>query len=200
MKPYEPRRSIQPRSRWNATAYILLGLAWVVGFVGLAWIVVSIAASQAAPNPGSAAGLAGSGQPGTPRGVVSAVPPVATAGVPVSYAVLGAMVEAEIGSVLLGGKASWMPEKYGPDYLAMRLPKGTEVRICAATCLDMVVKDYGPSSRLYPDRIADIAVIRWEQICEIPRRWGICEITVEYGGGPRATLPPTDLAPETGAP
>lgn len=101
------------------------------------------------------------------------------------------MVEAEIGSVL-AGKASWMPAKYGRDYLAMRIPKGTEVRICAATCLDMTVNDYGPSKRIHPDRIADIAVGRWEHICGMPRSRGFCRVTVEYGGGPRVTLPPTD--------
>lgn len=42
MKPYEPRRSIEPRSRWNATAWLLIASAWVVGLVGLAWIVVEV--------------------------------------------------------------------------------------------------------------------------------------------------------------
>lgn len=189
-------------SRWNALAWILLVLSWVIaGFV--LWFLFGrpIAASSSAPDGSSAAVLPRPAQSGTPhvepaapyaveKSGGSSVTPAA-GGVPPSYAVLGAMVEAELGSVLTG-KASWMPEKFGRDYLAMRIPKGTRVRICAATCWDAVVMDYGPSKRIHPDRIADIAVVRWEQICNAPRSQGICEVTVEYGGGPRMTLPPTD--------
>ena len=72
----------------------------------------------------------------------------------------------------------------------MRLPKGTAVRICAATRWDSVVVDYDPSNRLHPERIADIAVVRWERICGMDRSRGLCRVTVEVGG-PIPTLPPT---------
>ena len=75
------------------------------------------------------------------------------------------------------GTASWVAPKWGRDYLAMRLPKGTHVRICAVTCWDAVVVDYGPAKRT--GRIADIAVERWEAIVGKPRSRGLATVTVE---------------------
>jgi hypothetical protein len=79
------------------------------------------------------------------------------------------------------GIASWMPAKYGRDYLAMRLPKGTVVTICGpgGCWRNAVVMDYGPSGRIHPDRIADIAVGRWESICGVPKELGLCPVSVD---------------------
>lgn len=39
--PEQPVRR-EPRSRWNATAWVLLGIAWIVGFVLLALLVAAV--------------------------------------------------------------------------------------------------------------------------------------------------------------
>jgi hypothetical protein len=78
------------------------------------------------------------------------------------------------------GIASWVAPRYGRSYLAMRLPKGTHVRICAVTCWDGVVNDYGPAKRT--GRIADIAVGRWEAITGLPRSRGLGRVTVAITG------------------
>jgi hypothetical protein len=95
------------------------------------------------------------------------------------------------------GIASWMPAKYGPDYLAMRLPRGTIVSICgpAACWRNAVVMDYGPSGRIHPDRIADIAVGRWTEICGVPREMGLCPVSVDVVR--RVPLPETSTEEET---
>lgn len=106
-----------------------------------------------------------------------------------------------IGTVLIEGKASWMPAKYGSGYLAMRIPRGTRVTLCGnGGCWTTRVNDYGPSKRIHPDRIADIAVGQWERICGLDRSAGLCRITAEYGGKvreqkPNPTGPPTDHVP-----
>jgi|GEM_PF-5379325 len=93
----------------RATAYILLGLAWLIGLVLIALLVAhlarSVAASSEAQDPGSSAGLIGPGLRGTPHVGEAAVVAVASrnAGVPTPEQArteaLGAMVEGEIGTV-----------------------------------------------------------------------------------------------------
>jgi hypothetical protein len=46
---------------------------------------------------------------------------------------------------------------YDNGTTAMRLPRGTRIRICGnGGCIDRVVNDYGPSSRIRPVRIVDM--------------------------------------------
>lgn len=80
---------------------------------------------------------------------------------------------------LISGIASWMPEKYGPTYLALPQGPGFFVRICGATCVELESMDTGPNQRIHPDRVADLAVVLWEQVCGVPRAIGLCPVTVE---------------------
>jgi hypothetical protein len=94
------------------------------------------------------------------------------------------------------GIASQADESHGANYLAMREPRGTRARICGAgDCLTLTVNDYGPSARIRPRRVADIAVGHWERITGLPRSRGLGQVTVTILSrphGPAPTLPPTD--------
>ena len=86
-----------------------------------------------------------------------------------------------ISTALVGGIASWMPERYGSRYLALPEGRGLPVRICAARCLELTSTDAGPDRAMQrAGRVADIGVIAWEHICGLPRSRGLCEVTVEY--------------------
>ena len=75
------------------------------------------------------------------------------------------------------GTASWMPERYGADYLALPGGPGIRVTICAATCLTMTSNDAGPDlSMQRAGRVADIGVLAWERICGVPRYIGLCQV------------------------
>ena len=95
-----------------------------------------------------------------------------------------------IGTALVGGWISWAEPFHGGDYLATRFPRGTLVRICAVECLLRRTTDFGPHAGIRPNRIADLAVLDWEQICRLPRDRGLCPGTVE--AIPEIVLPATD--------
>lgn len=84
-------------------------------------------------------------------------------------------------AAIVSGLASWMPEFYGPAYLALPQGAGRRVRLCGAGgCLVMVSNDSGPSLAMQRlGRIADVAVLAWERICGVPRSIGLCRITEE---------------------
>jgi hypothetical protein len=91
------------------------------------------------------------------------------------------------------GVANFADPSHGIDYLAMRLPRGTDVRICGdGGCLSMTVNDYGPAKST--GDIADIALVRFAAVCdytiEQARRMGECEVVISYGA---RELPPTDI-------
>jgi len=96
-----------------------------------------------------------------------------------------------LAAVVVSGVASWMPERFGDDYLALPDGPGHTVTICAARCKTMTSTDAGPDKAMQRrGRVADIGVKAWEYICGLPRSAGLCRVTVSYGAGP--TLPPTD--------
>ncbi|HXG40431.1 MAG TPA: hypothetical protein VNJ28_05765 [Candidatus Limnocylindrales bacterium] len=67
---------------------------------------------------------------------------------------------------------------YDNGTTAMRLPRGTIVRICgAAGCIERVVNDYGPSPR-YAERIVDLYRPDFFRICGCPRWAGTTRVTV----------------------
>lgn len=76
------------------------------------------------------------------------------------------------------GIASWMPEKYGARYLALPEGPGHRVRICAARCIVLTSMDTGPVRRIYPDRVADLSVVLWERVCNLPRSHGLCRVSI----------------------
>ena len=94
--------------------------------------------------------------------------------------------------VTIEGIASWVAPKWGRDYLAMRLPRGTRVTLSGpGGTWHAVVNDYGPARRT--GRIADIAVGRWEDITGLDRSLGLARITVVITKMAGPTLPPTDM-------
>lgn len=103
--------------------------------------------------------------------------------------------QGQVGTPLIAGGANFAEPGHGPDYLAMRLPRHTRVRICGAgSCRVMVTNDVGPKSRA---KVADIALVRFTAICGFPdqdtaRRAGICAVEIEVLGHLAIALPPTD--------
>lgn len=78
-------------------------------------------------------------------------------------------------SATLRGYASF----YDRGTTAMRLPMGTRVRICGqAGCIERVVSDYGPSSRIRPLRVADLYRPDFFAICGCPASAGTTWVTV----------------------
>jgi hypothetical protein len=93
---------------------------------------------------------------------------------------------------IVSGVASWMPERFGPDYLALPGGPGQTVTICAERCLRMTSTDAGPDKAMQRrGRVADIGVKAWEYICGLPRSAGLCRVTVRYGP---LLVPATDTA------
>ena len=143
-----------------------------------------VASHPAGPGIGATRGGAPSPSPAVVNVTTSEGAPSPTTSTPGDYSV-----------VILEGLAGWAVPSLGRDYLAMRLPRGTIVTICGpGGCWRHArVNDYGPSKRLHPDRIADVALHHWEDICGVPKSMGLCNATAtieKRGASP--TLPPTD--------
>jgi hypothetical protein len=81
-------------------------------------------------------------------------------------------------------------------YLAIPLGPGVRIRICGpAACLVATSTDAGPDhDMLEAGRIADLDVGRWELLCGMPARFGLCPGSWVVIGShtPAVTLPPTD--------
>lgn len=92
--------------------------------------------------------------------------------------------------VLVVGIASWMPARFGADYLALPEGRGYTVRICAARCELVTSTDAGPSRAMQRQgRVADIGVELWERICGLPRSRGLCRVSIDYLPWMRAHRP-----------
>ena len=90
------------------------------------------------------------------------------------------------------GFASWASPAIGRSYLALREPRGTVARLCGpGGCWTAAVTDYGPSARIRPARVADIAVGQWERLCGVPRSFGLCFVTVTIISRPGVPLAPS---------
>ena len=75
----------------------------------------------------------------------------------------------------LSGIASF----YDNGTTAMRLPRGTIIRVCgAAGCLDRVVNDYGPSAAFKPARLIDMYRPDFFAVCGCPSWSGLTQVTV----------------------
>ncbi len=101
------------------------------------------------------------------------------------------------GAPLSTGLAGYAVPSLGSSYLAMRLPRGTLVTITGpGGSWTARVNDYGPSSKIVPARIADIAVGHWAHVCGLPPSAGLCRVSVTLGAGaPVPTAPATDVDP-----
>ena len=77
------------------------------------------------------------------------------------------------------GNAGWAVPSLGASYLAVRLPRGTLVSVCGpGDCWTTHTTDYGPSSRIRPARVADIAVGQWQRVCGMSPSRGLCRVTI----------------------
>jgi hypothetical protein len=75
----------------------------------------------------------------------------------------------------LSGFASF----YDNGTTAMRLPRGTLIRVCGAGgCLERVVNDYGPSASFQPVRIIDMYRPDFFAVCGCPSWSGTAQVTV----------------------
>lgn len=82
------------------------------------------------------------------------------------------------------GIASWMPEVYGRDYAALPVGPGYRFVVCGAGgCWESVSNDAGPDRAMQREgRVIDLAVVRWEQVCGVDRKFGLCPVTVTIVG------------------
>ena len=162
----------------------LLAIAFVVAFsiaVGL-FVVSAIAAprreAEPVPRPSS----------GASHGTSQLLPRV-TVALDAAVAGAGAEDRSPASDAPLTGNAGWAVPSLGARYLAVRLPRGTGVTVCGpGACWTTRTTDYGPSSRIRPSRIADIAVGQWERVCGVSRSRGLCRVTIT----PLPPGPPTD--------
>ena len=73
------------------------------------------------------------------------------------------------------GRASW----YDNGTTAMRLPRGTVVRICGAGgCVERTITDYGPAAYFRPARIADLMPSDFRAVCGCSTGTGVTQVTV----------------------
>jgi len=79
----------------------------------------------------------------------------------------------------LTGNAGWAVPSLGASYLAVRLPRGTVVTITGpGGTWTTRTTDYGPSSRIKPSRVVDIAVGHWREVCGLSPSRGLCRVTI----------------------
>ena len=77
------------------------------------------------------------------------------------------------------GNAGWAVPSLGASYLAVRLPRGTVVTITGpGGTWTTRTTDYGPSSRIKPSRVVDIAVGHWREVCGLSPSRGLCRVTI----------------------
>ena len=68
---------------------------------------------------------------------------------------------------------------YDNGTTAMRLPRGTLIRVCGGGgCLERVVNDYGPSASFQPVRIIDMYRPDFFAVCGCPSWSGTAQLTV----------------------
>ena len=142
-----------------------------------AFLNVTVPAMTAAPGPGAAA--AGVGSPGGRLDPTTALtepgegPAVPTSRPRVTQPVAAAGEGWKEASQVLHGEATF----YDNGTTAMRLPRGTIVRICGdGGCIERVVNDYGPVAR--NGRIVDLDRSDFFRVCGCPSWSGTTRVTV----------------------
>lgn len=94
------------------------------------------------------------------------------------------------------GVVSHMGPGFGRDYLALPVPRGTTVRICGpARCRVMTSNDFGPNQRIHPDRIADVGMATFTELCACPTSQGLFRGSWSVTDAQSETLPETATEP-----
>lgn len=195
------RRRPESQRPWAWLAYGLLGVAWIVGFLLLALLVARLtAAPSSAPDPTTPAAARDlSGRPEDASGPRPSGAPRSTVVSP------GSVLDEHPGRPTVGAPQTLDP-RIGREgdiahtgsrtpYLAIPLGPGVRIRICGpAACLEATSTDAGPDrSMLLAGRIADLDITRFETVCGVPARFGLCPGSwVVLKRAPDPTLPPTD--------
>jgi hypothetical protein len=80
-------------------------------------------------------------------------------------------------------------------YVAIPLGPGIRIRVCGpADCITVTSTDAGPNrASLLAGRIMDLDIGRWERVCGMPARFGLCPGSWVRVGASSPTLPPTDV-------
>ena len=141
-----------------------------------AFTSVTVPASTAAPDPGAAApgaaSFVGRLEPTTPFSEPGDAPAVPTSRPRVSQPLAAAGEGWKKASQVLHGEATY----YDNGTTAMRLPRGTIVRICGGGgCIERTVNDYGPQK---PSRIVDLYRPDFFAICGCGSWSGVTDVTV----------------------
>jgi hypothetical protein len=70
---------------------------------------------------------------------------------------------------------------YGPGFdgwTASPWPRGTVLEICGRACVTRTTTDVGPDQAIYPDRVVDLDVATFEEVCAVSWRMGLCPVVV----------------------
>jgi hypothetical protein len=137
---------------------------------------VTVPAMTAAPDPGAAAagvgGSAGRLEATTAFSEPGEAPAMPTSRPRVTQPVSAAGEGWKRASQVLHGEATF----YDNGTTAMRLPRGTIVRICGdGGCIERVVNDYGPQK---PSRVVDLYRPDFFAICGCGSWSGVTDVTV----------------------
>jgi hypothetical protein len=137
---------------------------------------VTVPAMTAAPDPGAAAAGVGASagrlEATTAFAEPGEAPAVPTSRPRVTQPASGAGEGWKQASQVLHGEATF----YDNGTTAMRLPRGTIVRICGdGGCIERVVNDYGPQK---PSRIVDLYRPDFFAICGCGSWSGVTDVTV----------------------
>jgi hypothetical protein len=186
---------------WVAAAALIVLAALAIAF--LAWLATPRAAADSTaeaprdlsglrdgasgpPLPGAPLGHAAAGLLGGGDAVVSGAPPTG-----------------DIGTALVGGKATWYdggPGLYGAAGPLLREAlggdpafRGQSVTVCAEACVAVQLVDWcACGDRGGIPTIVDLSREAFARLAPVSA--GVVDVTIELSG-PGVTLPPTDVAP-----
>lgn len=158
---------------------IRLGLALIAGS-----LLVLVSTSRGGPESGAPPALPEASRPAVT--VIPAAEPARTSGTEGNKAsgnlARPTSAPRSLEAVSRQGIASWVGG-YGRDYLALPWGRGIRATICGpGGCWTGVSTDVGPDQRVHPDRVADLSPEVFEQVCGVPRSYGLCQVTVTRGG------------------